>query len=109
MTRILLIGAICFILVFSGTLKLIFAADEQGDYSDRIIKAFTGKAESFSDTSITIKNKKESAIFRITEETMIEGKLKIGCEVSVTYYYLKIFKAYGIKKALVIKVLGEKK
>jgi len=71
---------------------------------------FTGVVLSFSDTEITANNDEgKSSTFKIDDKTKIIGKIAVDKKISITYTYLKIFKAYLVKKALVIKVMEEKK
>jgi hypothetical protein len=70
---------------------------------------FIGVVASFSDAELIVNNEENSYKFKIYAETRINGEIAVGKKVSVTYAYLKIFKSYLIKRALVINVLEEKK
>jgi len=87
----------------------ISAADMYSESPLDASHQFSGTISSFSDINITVNGAENSETFNIDDKTRINGKIEVGKKVEVTYAYLKIFKAYLIKKALVITVIEEKK
>ncbi|MDP3142445.1 MAG: hypothetical protein Q8N14_00650 [Candidatus Omnitrophota bacterium] len=92
---------------FSGS--IIFAQEASSEAALQSSHQFIGVVTSFSDAELIVNNEENSYKFKIYAETKINGEIAVGKKVSVTFAYLKIFKSYLIKKALVINVLEEKK
>jgi len=113
--KILLVLGLGFALILGSLLKFSFATEDYdaGDIGEEktqeVTGVFTGTVDSYSSTEIIVSNKGNSAKFKIDAKTQIQGKLVTGAKVTVTYRNVKIFKAHFIKKAMVIKVMEEKK
>lgn len=112
MKKIMLSFLAALFLMFSEPLfavSVISAQEAPFDPALKISHQFAGIVSALSDTAITVSDKENSYTFKIDDKTRINGKIATGKKVSVVYAYLKIFKAYLVKKALIINVVEEKK